>query len=125
MSTRIALAWAPAVVYMALIWVLSSLEISAPVEDFPLRDKGLHFVEYGALGFLLGHAAFRTWPKHHVLRTAALAVVITGLWAWLDEIHQAFVPGRTSDALDLVADCAGAVAGTTVRALFRLLPARA
>ena len=113
--------WAPAVLYMGLIWTLSSLQISAPIEHFPLRDKGVHFVEYGALGFLLAHAAFRTWPRHHVARTAALAFCITVLWGLLDEIHQAFVPGRSSEVLDVVADSAGAVAGVGARAAVRLI----
>jgi len=124
-----ALAWAPALLYMAAIWVLSSLSLTVmPVEHFPLRDKGVHLIEYGALGFLLAHAAFRTWPRHHPLRTAALSLLIAVLWGLLDEIHQAFVPGRASEALDLVADALGATVGVGLRYALalatRLLPAR-
>lgn len=100
---------------MSVIWLLSSISLTLPVDSFPLRDKGLHFVEYGVLGFLVAHAAFRTWPRHHPLRTASLAVLVAVLWGLLDEIHQAFVPGRSSDVLDLVADGAGAVAGASLR----------
>jgi len=111
---------------MGLIWTLSSFTFDAPIEHVPLRDKGVHFAEYGMLGFLVAHATLRTWPGHHVLRTAALAICITVLWGWLDEIHQAFVPGRSSDALDLVADTIGAVAGTSARViLHRLFSSRA
>ena len=92
MSRRHVFAWLPAAAYMALIWLVSSLQLpSLAVDDFPLRDKGVHFVEYGILGFLLAHAAVRTWPRRHVLRTAGLAVLITLLWGLLDEIHQAFM----------------------------------
>ena len=108
-------AWLPALIYMGLIWTLSSFTFDAPIEHVPLRDKGVHFAEYGMLGFLVAHATLRTWPAHHVMRTAALAICITVLWGWLDEIHQAFVPGRSSDALDLVADAAGAIVGTGAR----------
>ncbi|HJL14865.1 MAG TPA: VanZ family protein [Sandaracinaceae bacterium LLY-WYZ-13_1] len=122
-------AWAPAALYMAAIWLASSLSLPAmPVDDFPFRDKGIHLVEYGVLGLLLAHAAFRTWPRHHPLRTAALAVLIAVLWGLLDEIHQAFVPGRSSEALDLVADTLGATLGAAVRYALtfasRLSPAR-
>jgi VanZ family protein len=110
---------------MAAIWVLSSLPLGVPVEDFPLRDKGVHLVEYGGLGFLLAHAAFRTWPRHHPLRTGALALLIAVLWGFLDEIHQASVPGRASDALDLLADTIGATAGVALRALVRGAASRA
>ena len=114
-TKRALAAWLPALLYMGLIWTLSSFSFDAPIEHVPLRDKGVHFAEYGMLGFLLAHATLRTWPRHHVLRTAALAICITLLWGWLDEIHQAFVPGRSSDALDLVADAAGALVGTAAR----------
>lgn len=118
---RTALAWAPAILYMALIWTVSSFDLGPPSDDLPHFDKLVHFVEYGVLGFLVAHACFRTWPRHHRLRTAALAVLVTVLWGWLDEIHQAFVPGRSSEALDLVADTLGALAGTAARAALHLL----
>ena len=115
MSWSRAAAWLPALTYMAVIWSLSSLSLSFPIDRIPLGDKGVHFIEYGVLGALLAHAVVRTWPDRHALRTASLALLITMLWGWLDEIHQAFVPGRASDVLDLVADLAGATLGVTVR----------
>lgn len=125
---RVLIAWLPALLYMGAIWAASSVSVELPLERFPLRDKGVHFLEYGVLGFLLAHAAFRTWPRHHHARTGALAILIAVLWGLLDEIHQAFVPGRSSDVLDLAADTLGAVAGVGARQLFtyasRLVPAR-
>ncbi len=115
-AARVALAWLPAALYMALIWTLSSFALSdVSLAEVPFRDKGVHFVEYGVLGFLVAHAARRTWPRHHWLRTSTLAIFLTVLWGFLDEIHQAFVPGRDSEALDLVADSAGAIAGAWAR----------
>lgn len=122
----VAAAWAPAIAYMALIWVLSSLELGGVslLRHFPFGDKGVHFIEYGGLGFLVAHAAMRTWPRHQPMRTLALAVFVTALWGLLDEIHQAFVPGRSSEALDLVADGAGAVVGALGRAVLGLARGR-
>jgi VanZ family protein len=112
----ILLAWLPAALYMTTIWVVSSLETPTfPTEAFPLRDKGVHFVEYGVLGLLLAHACLRTFVQHARLRVAAFAILFGVLWGLFDEIHQAFVPGRSADALDLVADSLGVVAGTLVR----------
>lgn len=114
--------WAPAILYMGLIWTLSSMSLDVPSLDrFPLRDKGVHFLEYGGLGFLLAHATFRTWPRKSRLRTAALAVLITVLWGVLDEIHQAFIPARSPEMFDLVADAAGATVGTLCRALLGVM----
>lgn len=113
---RVALAWAPAVAYMALIWVVSSIAISVPLpQSVPLRDKIVHFVEYAALGFLVAFAVRRTWPKERVLRTAVFSFFVAFAWGVLDELHQAFVPGRSGDALDLIADLAGTVAGVSAR----------
>ncbi|MFH1791190.1 MAG: VanZ family protein, partial [Candidatus Omnitrophota bacterium] len=41
-----------------------------------------------------------------------LITVIGGfLWGGIDEIHQAFVPMRSPDVLDLAADCVGCTLG--------------
>lgn len=119
-ARRALIAWAPACFYMGLIWTLSSLTLTAPTEQPPHFDKVVHFFEYGGLALLVSHACFRTWPRHSRFRTGALAVLITVLWGWLDEIHQAFVPGRSAEVLDLVADTAGAFAGATARAALHL-----
>ncbi|MDQ3035522.1 MAG: VanZ family protein [Myxococcota bacterium] len=115
-ALRIALAWLPAFLYMALIWALSSMStIDLPIDEFPFRDKGIHAVEYLILGFLVTHAALRSWPERSRARLAAVALLVTCGWGVLDEIHQAFVPGRSPDLLDLVADLIGALIGSTSR----------
>jgi hypothetical protein len=115
-ARRLVLAWTPAALYMALIWTVSSIEAPTfPVSLFPFRDKGVHATEYAVLAFLLGHACVRTFERHPRWRVAVVAVFLTVLWGFLDELHQAFVPGRSSDVLDLVADTIGAVMGTSAR----------
>jgi VanZ family protein len=116
------LAWAPAVLYMAVIFALSSVRIEAPmVEDFPLRDKGVHAVEFAVLGFLLAHATLRTWPRHALWRVAAVAMIIGVAWGVLDELHQALVPGRHAEVLDAVADAVGVVVGVVARVAVRAI----
>jgi VanZ family protein len=115
-TRRVVLAWAPAAIYMAVIWIVSSMEAPAfPVNLFPLRDKGVHATEYAVLAFLVAHACVRTFDAKPLLRVAFVAVLLTCLWGLLDELHQAFVPGRSSDLLDLAADTIGALVGTSVR----------
>lgn len=115
-ARSIALAWLPAVLYMALIWALSSMALGElPIDRFPFRDKGLHLVEYLVLGFLVTHASLRTWPDRPRARIAAVALLVTCAWGVLDEIHQAFVPGRSTDLADVVADLMGALIGSTTR----------
>jgi VanZ family protein len=45
-------------------------------------------------------------------RAIALAILFGVMYAVTDEIHQMFVPGRTADAADLVADTIGVALGT-------------
>ena len=113
---NVVLAWLPALAYMALIWTISSIELpELPIDRVPWRDKGVHFVEYGVLGFLVAHAVFRTWPHHPMTRTVPLAMMIGVAWGTLDEIHQSFVPGRFAEVADIFADSLGVVFGTLAR----------
>ena len=121
----LAIAWLPAAAYMAVIWFVSSFETPTfPTSLFPLRDKRVHVVEYGVLGFLVAHACLRTFPRHPRARVALFAMLAGLLWGVLDEIHQAFVPGRSADLLDIVADSVGVTLGTLSRLLAHHLRAR-
>lgn len=104
---------------MALIFVVSSFEVRVPgIHHLPLRDKAIHFIEFGVLGWLCGGAASRSWPSASAWRTAAFAVFVSALWGLSDEIHQALVPGRSSELADLIADFLGAVVGVGAWHLF-------
>jgi VanZ family protein len=125
---RIAAAWLPAIAYTLLIWWLSSQALNITyIERVPFQDKGVHFLEYGALGFFLAHAVMVTWADRG-LASHAVTVLMTVSLGLLDEVHQGFVPGRSSDVLDLAADAAGALAAVfayaVVRAGLRALGAR-
>lgn len=111
-------AWFPAFAYMGLIFTLSSMRIVAPaIELFPFQDKGVHFVEYGVLGFLCASAALRTWRGRSPPRVALVGALLATAWGLSDELHQAFVPGRSAEFADLIADGLGALAGTGVALL--------
>ncbi|MGB8221822.1 MAG: VanZ family protein [Polyangiales bacterium] len=110
--------WKFALLYMALIFVISSFEVRVPgIQHIPLQDKGIHLVEYSVLGWLCAAASSRTWPSASAWRTAAFALFISVLWGASDELHQAFVPGRTSELPDLLADLVGGAAGVSAQRL--------
>src|SRR5262245_23144747 len=114
MARRHVRAWLPAGSYMLLIWVLSSIPTQFEFKFVPFRDKGIHFVEYGTLAALLVHAFRGSWAS---LRAPALlfaAWSVTVFWGLLDEIHQAFVPGRVADVRDVVADALGGLLGAAI-----------
>jgi VanZ family protein len=101
-------AWAPVALYTSLIWVLSSQALDLPmIQAIPLQDKGVHFLEYAVLGLFMAHAVHSTWPVRALRYLAAIWLTVSlGL---VDELHQLYVPGRSADFLDLVADSVGAV----------------
>ena len=117
-ALRRVLPWVPSIAYMALIWGLSSQTGQVDLSSLPWNDKGAHFIEYAILGALYAYAVQRTWPQLSLLRALAVAVVLTSAWGYVDEIHQAFVPGRNSDARDWIADTLGAFAGVAIAGVF-------
>ncbi len=114
-ARRLVLAWLPAALYMLLIWWLSSQSLTISTANFPFRDKGVHATEYGVLGVFLAHALSGTFAGLTRARLWLWSVALTVLFGMSDEIHQAFVPGRSADVLDLAADAVGALLGATVR----------
>lgn len=72
-------------------------------------DKVVHFAAYGTLGAAVAWAAMTTRAR----RVLVWAVVVSLLGA-VDEWHQQFIPSRSMDVRDWMADTAGAVAGLTI-----------
>jgi VanZ family protein len=99
--------WAPVLLYMALIFGLSSIT-HPPEPPSGVSDKDLHILLYFGLGVLVVRALAGGWRRYFSLRTAVLAVIICVLYGASDEIHQHFVPPREMDALDVAADALGA-----------------
>ncbi len=73
-------------------------------------DKMGHAVEYGILGVLLCRA-FAGREGFGCSAAILLSTLFGVLYGASDEIHQVFVPGRTCESGDLVADLAGSLIG--------------
>lgn len=65
-----------------------------------------HFLVYAVLGALLAWAARRTGTPLGIALAAGIA------YAASDEWHQSWVPGRSSDVGDWIADALGVGAGS-------------
>lgn len=131
---KLAFQWLPALLWMALIWVLSS---STP-DTLERTTSGLpafltlptvgHVVEFAVLAALLLRLFESTLSRRHAAVWAASASVAL-LYAGVDEMHQSFVPGRQSSLIDVGYDALGTAAGLATRAILgptvrRLLPPR-
>jgi VanZ family protein len=62
---------------------------------------------YILLGLLAVRAVHGGLPARITLRGALLAMLITAGYGASDELHQWFVPGRTADVFDWLADATG------------------
>lgn len=84
----------------ALIFAASSRPTVAGPR-IPHFDKVVHFAVYGLLATLVCRQG-RGW------RAAGLAVLVVSAYGATDEWHQSYVPGRSTELADWIADTAGA-----------------
>jgi VanZ family protein len=110
--------WLPVIIYGGVIFVQSSYPSPREEPDLPYFDKSLHMLGYALLGALFCRAYGASWHGAGRWRTALLGVVSAGLYGVSDEIHQYFVPGRSAEVMDVVADVVGAAAGAVLYTVF-------
>jgi VanZ family protein len=72
-------------------------------------DKVVHFAVYGLLATLVARLGVG-W------RGALVGLAVASAFGVTDEFHQSFVPHRSSDAMDWVADTLGAALAVTLYA---------
>jgi hypothetical protein len=111
------LLWGPVVLHMALIFTASAS--SDPGLPSAVSDKTAHFAAYGVLSALFLRALARGALAGVTWRRAAVAVLLSVLYGVTDEVHQSFVPDRSPDGLDVVADSVGACAGAVALLLIK------
>lgn len=74
--------------------------------------KLAHFTEYLILGILVCNM-LRCYDKKYYL-----AIIICVLYAISDEVHQAFVPGRSPQIYDMLIDSFGSICGIVLVNIF-------
>jgi len=113
--------------YIATICQAGSRSITGVVGDFcrTVSDKFLHIMEYAVFGVLL-HRTFSRQPKWIALSQNAvlLAVFIAMVYGATDEFHQSFVPGRSTEVNDWIADSIGASLGVVCSLIFNAIVAK-
>jgi len=103
--------WLPVILYCLLIYFQSANPAPEQIPPWPLIDKLLHFTAYGVMAVLF-YRAWRTLPMTASPRTLmAVSILSASLYGISDEIHQAFVPFRDAELLDVVADILGSICG--------------
>src|SRR5512140_706722 len=96
----------PAVVWAIVIFVLSSIPSDKiPTFALSIPDKLVHAAIFSVFCFLC-YRAFRHQSRILTLARFPLtsSVLLTMIYGCTDEMHQLFVPGRSADLFDVVAD---------------------
>lgn len=89
--------WLPVFIWMGVIFFLSAQPVLKANQSFLLDfliKKGAHAFEYALLFILLSRA--RNY-QHHMT-----TFLFTLLYAFIDETHQLFTPGRTGTIRDVL-----------------------
>ena len=89
--------WLPVFVWMGVIFFLSAQPVIKASQNFLLDfliKKGAHVFEYALLFILLSRA--RNYQYHES------TFLFTLLYAFIDETHQLFTPGRTGTIRDVL-----------------------
>ncbi len=112
----------------AIVWGLFLLALTSwpsppevpVVSAIPNFDKLVHGLLYGVEGFLLYFSIVWRGPARRFPWRRALAVAgVLAVWGTLDEIHQAFIPGRSMEAGDALVDALAGFLGALAAAHFQ------
>jgi len=99
----------PAALYYAFIFYLSSRSHDIKI-DILFFDKVIHLVEFALLGLLLSFGYFMSLKSP--VRVKAVLTICSGiLLGGLDEFHQYFIPRRSIEFFDIIADAIGILIG--------------
>ena len=100
--------WVPVILWMGVIFFLSTLPESITPGRGVLPDRICHAAEYFVLAFLILFALQRTTPAG--FSTSFWVTIAWGaVYGLSDEIHQLYVPTRNCDVGDLAFDVGGVV----------------
>jgi VanZ family protein len=101
----------PFILWMVIIFVQSSLPaIELPPVDIIGTDKLIHAGIYGLLGALCYISLIHVSKENIFTRFPLIwTAIIVSLYGASDEYHQSFVPYRSAEVLDWVADAVGAI----------------
>jgi len=109
----------PAIIIAILIFYFSSL--SNPLPTVPPDPPSfidinimLHMCEFAGFSFFVAYGYFSKFNIKYI-------IIITIIYAILDEVHQYFVPYRYFDGYDIIIDIVGLAIGFLVFILFKNL----
>lgn len=118
-------AFGPAVFWAALLFAESSIPAQAfPESPILAQDKLIHMGIYGVFGFLLYRGLRLRGPASATV-AGWVTLIVCSLYGASDEFHQHFVPGRSMDVYDWLADTIGVALAIGIARYLEMRRARA
>lgn len=113
---KASLVYLPLILYWIILLTATSVPSDKlPKEIFEVGDKLLHFGAYLVLSVLL--CLTLIFQKKFVLLKKYpyyFTILFGSLYGALDELHQMFIPGRSAEFADWVADTLGTIGGVLI-----------
>jgi VanZ family protein len=107
------------VLWVAFTFLLTSLPNPEFEVPLPYADKVAHFGFYGVTGFLC--AMWRKESGGPAKRALLFALAFVAIVGAVDEVHQHWIPGRSMNVFDWLADTAGGGIGSLFSVFLPLL----
>jgi VanZ family protein len=92
---------------LGIIWESNQPQPIFTIQGLAWQDKLLHFIGYLTYGLSIIIAISVNFPNLPKKRMVLYIMIFGFLFGMTDEIHQYFIPGRTCDFFDWVADATG------------------
>ena len=106
--------WWPPVAWLGAILTATSLPNTViPDVRFRFADKTVHFIMYCGLGLLVARAMHNP-PRTTRMRVVLAAFLLVVTVGFLDEWHQRYIQGRSTELADGLADSAGGLVGALI-----------
>jgi len=91
-----------------IFWLSSQQIVLSPELIFPGQDKLVHMILFGGLAAVVSTGLRRSGREVPPVAQFYVPVVFAAVYGLSDEIHQLFVPTRSFDLADVLADVLGA-----------------
>lgn len=99
--------WLPVLIYAIIIFSISAIPGKKIPPLFKGQDILFHIFEYAVFALLLKRALKGSNPGISGAKTLFWVFFLALAYAFSDELHQAFVPGRFPSIADVLFDFAG------------------
>lgn len=109
--------WTPLLFYMLAVFLVSVSPNPPKLPEVWAMDKVAHFGAYAVMGLLWARALYGGPGRAGGLnesRRMAVAVLVTALFGAFIEVCQGYVPGRSADVMDAMANGAGGSLGVYI-----------